>query len=53
MIASGLHFENHRMPQSRKPIASTPFVLNFIGVPVVMEVGEEHRRYSPADNIEA
>jgi len=28
MIASGLHFRNARIPQTRKPIASTPFVLN-------------------------
>jgi len=36
MIASGLQLRNPRIPQTRKPIASTPFVLNFDGVSVVM-----------------
>jgi len=36
MIGSGLHFRNYKLPQTRKPVASTPFVLNSYGLSVVM-----------------
>ena len=51
MIASGLQLTNSRIPQLRKPVAFTRFVLNSDGVSAVMEVVEEHRKYGPVDNI--
>ncbi len=38
MIASGLQLRNARIPQTRKPVASTPFVLNFNGVSVIVDL---------------
>ncbi len=50
MIASGLHFRNYRIPQTRKPLASMPFVLKLHrGIGGYNEV-EAHRKYGPVDN---
>jgi len=51
MIASGLQLTNRKLPQTRKPIASTPFVLKLHrGIGSYDEV-EAYKRYGPVDNI--
>jgi len=53
MIASGLHFRNYKLPQSRNPIASTPFVLRFHRGIGGYDEAEAHMRYGLVDNIKA
>ena len=45
MIASGLHFRNYKMPQSRKRITSTPFVLKLHRGIGGYDAVEVHKRY--------
>ena len=52
MIASGLQLRNARIPQSRKPVASTPFVLKLDrGIGGCDEV-EAYKRYLPVDGLQ-
>jgi len=53
IIASGLQLRNARIPQSRKPIASTRFVLKLHRGIGGCEEAEAHGRYGLVDNIKA
>jgi len=53
MIAWGLHLGNHKLPQSRKPKASTPLVPKFYQAIGGYDAVEAHKRFSPIDNIKA
>ena len=51
MIALGLQLRNARIPQTRKPIASTRFVPEFQRDIGGYDAVEAHKRYSPIDRL--
>jgi len=51
MIGSAFQLRNARIPQTRKPVASTPFVLKLHRGIGGYDAVEAHRLYSPVDNI--
>jgi len=51
LIPSGLQLRNAGIPQSRKPIASTPFVLKLHRGIGGYDAVESYKRYGLVDNI--